>query len=374
LKSVHKIYTLKSGDTLVGVATKLDLNPQTIRNYHNIHCELNELIEKDFPYNLKTLLLSPYDKDENTEKDLRHKVRFGLNKKLLFKPSTKKINYGVMFTMAAGDEESSLKYEVSVRCVDKEPQEYHLLEIDRISKVYINDEEANAIADEMAEKISSILYPLVVVVNKEGKWEDIYNYWDIAERWKKKKQDILDEYEGESTHEYLATCEHSLESRGNLKNTLNGDLFLNAFFSGIYVNYTEQLAFENTIEFPVLTDNTKVAYTVTQKIEQYLDEYSLINIEQKGTISDERCKIDFESKNTTPFYSVLYENLEKATGNFRSMYFLKANNYNTIESLQVDCDINLDVPQKVSVVISELIVNKQLEKTAVSNNKKGWFF
>jgi hypothetical protein len=374
LKSIHKTYSIKSGDTLISVAKKLDIDPQTIRNYHNIHCELDELIERDLPYNLKTLLLSPYDKAKAIEKDLRHKVRFGVNKKLLFKPSTKKINYGVMFTMAAGDEESSLKYEVSVRCVDKEPQEYHLLEIDRISKVYINDEEANAIADEMAEKISSILYPLVVVVNKEGKWEDIYNYWDIAERWKKKKQDILDEYEGESTHEYLATCEHSLESRGNLKNTLNGDLFLNAFFSGIYVNYTEQLAFENTIEFPVLTDNTKVAYTVTQKIEQYLDEYSLINIEQKGTISDERCKIDFESKNTTPFYSVLYENLEKATGNFRSMYFLKANNYNTIESLQVDCDINLDVPQKVSVVISELIVNKQLEKTAVSNNKKGWFF
>jgi phage anti-repressor protein len=371
LKSVHKTYTIKSGDTLISVAKKLDIDPQTIRNYHNIHCELDELIERDLPYSLKTLLLSPYDEAKSIEKDLRHKVRFGVNKKFLFKPSTKKINYGVMYTMTTGDEVNTLKYEVSVKCVDKEPQEYHLLEIDRISKVYINDEEANAIADEIAEKVSSILYPLVVVVNKEGVWQDIYNYWDIAERWKKKKQDILEEYEGEQTQQYIATCDHSLENRANLKYTLNDDLFLNAFFSGIYVNYTEQLVFENTIEFPLLDETTKVEYAVEQKIEKYIDEYNHIIIEQNGLISDQRTKIDFENKNDFPLYGALYENLEKVTGNFRSIYFLKANNYNTIETAYIDCDIELDVPQKLSIVINEIeenLANKKIE------TKKGWFF
>ena len=351
----YKTYPIQTGDTLLKVSERLGVDPIDIRRFHNIYCDIPDLIEQDFPPGLKEFIIS-YDMDEAIhapgETPRPKEVVFGLGKKLVLTPVAQQIYYGVMFTITTGEETNTMTYKVSVRCIDQEPKEYHLFEINKLTPTFINDEEPNTIADELAEKVASVLYPLVVVTHKNGKWADIYNIDDIQQRWAVKKQELLEEYEGPWAEEYLSLVGQSLENRQRLNQSFEDNWFLNAFFSGIYVAYTEALAFERTVAFPLLTGTAAVEYTVKQKIEKHLDEGGFINMAQDGELSDPRAKADFENESRLPFYG-LDNTVPKATGSYRSKYLLNPKN-NTIDTLFLECDIALDIPKKVTIVISLL--------------------
>jgi hypothetical protein len=73
---------------------------------------------------------------------------------------------------------------------------------------------------------------------------------------------------------------------------------------------------------------------------------------QDGELSDPRAKADFENESRLPFYG-LDNTVPKATGSYRSKYLLNPKN-NTIDTLFLECDIALDIPKKVTIVISLL--------------------
>ncbi len=50
-------------------------------------------------------------------------------------------------------------------------------------------------AKEIAEKASSALYPLLVVVDEKGEWVYIYNFNQIEERWHEAKKQIRKHYQ-----------------------------------------------------------------------------------------------------------------------------------------------------------------------------------
>jgi hypothetical protein len=60
LKTKERIYIIKTGNTLYKVAQELAIPPMELCRYHNIYCEIPDLIEADFPSNLKVLLLPPH--------------------------------------------------------------------------------------------------------------------------------------------------------------------------------------------------------------------------------------------------------------------------------------------------------------------------
>ncbi|MCL9806795.1 LysM peptidoglycan-binding domain-containing protein [Flavobacterium amniphilum] len=373
MESKHKIYTIQKGDTLQSVAKQLNLTTEEIRAYHNIYCELPDLIGYDFSNNLKTLILSqtPIEDKENVSK--RSAPNFIQLKSIL-----KKINYGVMFTVTTGDEVTTMHYEVSVQCVDKQPSEHHLFEINRASKIFINHVEADTIINELAEKVSESLYPLVLVVNKNGRWEEVYNTAEIKKRWANHKQKILDEYQGREIENYLAVFEQSIDNKSSLNESLQKDWFLNAFFSGIYMKHNEELTSESTVDFPLLVNSNPLRYSINQTIDKYLDESNNICLSRDGILKDDRCKADFENELSFSNYdSQMGLELEKATGNFKANYFLNPNN-NTIKTMLMECDVKLDVPKKLEIVIAvindnEMQENRPIEMIAPAK-KKSWFF
>lgn len=70
----------------------------------------------------------------------------------------------------------------------------------------------------------------------------------------------------------------------------------------------------------MLTNTKPLKYKVTQVIDEYLDEYGQVIIDQEGQLEDERTKANF---NTGQLFSLSSEDnsIEKAKGSFRAKYF-----------------------------------------------------
>ncbi len=367
METKHKIYTIKNGDTLNSVSKYLGINPQEIRVYHNIHCKLDDLIEHDFPKKLTTLLLSPFVEKKEDIEDISKTVKFGADFKLRFKPTLTKTNYDVRYTIETGGQISTMNYEVSVQLKEQEQKAFHMFEIQRISNIYINNKEANSIKDKLVEKVSSLLYPLQIVVNDNGKWMDVYNFKEIKERWENKKQEIINEFGWELTEKYFALSEKSLQSRQNLRDFLQNDWFLATYFTEIHCKYTPELTFKNSAFFPLLANTKPLEYKVDQKINKLIDDNNLIYIEQKGILIDGRSKADFENNLSFPHYLLMNENVEKVKGDFRSKYYLSPN-HNLIESLFFECTIDLNIPKKVQVIICNIDNNIiKFDKTDINH-------
>lgn len=351
MKPKYKKYKIKKGDTLQSISKILEKSEHEVKSFHNVFCDNDSYIGNQFPSNLEELYIYP----EYNEKQLSliPKVTFEGAYKLGLKPSQIKSNYGVMYTITSGEETNTVKFETSVIFKERTVKNTYIYEIDRVSETYINDEEATSLADELAEKTSKVLYPLKIEVDNEGKWIEINNYNEIYNRWEKTKEKILSEYEGEWVEKYLKENQETIESEGRLQTALSKDWFLNSYFASIYVYYTHKYQFEVIKPFPILVNCNSVNYKVKQKINEYLDEHNLIKIEQNGNLEDERSKTDLQNEMNIPYYATLYPNQDIAEGTFRSLYFLNGKS-NLIESLFLECSINLDIEKKIQVVVSLL--------------------
>jgi hypothetical protein len=349
----HDRYSLEKGDTFESVAEKLGIEWQTLRAYHNIHCVSDaDVINANFPSHLKFLLLKPIKlraNEEAVEEPLK-KAKFNKGYRIPFNHVTIKNKYGVMYTIENGEQIDTIKYEASVNWITTDKNGYSLFEIDRLSKIYINEIEADSVADELAEKTSSVLYPLQVVVDQEGEWIDVHNYEEINERWEIKRNEILEDYPGEQTIKYLDLFENNLESSQTLSLVLANDWFIRSFFNGIHTEYTPKLAFKGYTYFPFITKSDDLIFDIEQKVDEYLDENDLINIDLKGALDDNRTETDIE--NELNLQSSTFTE-QKVSGNYRAKYFLDPNNY-SIQTLFIECSIIVDVPQKYTVIVSNL--------------------
>ncbi|MEO8239223.1 MAG: peptidoglycan-binding protein LysM [Flavobacterium sp.] len=366
----HHTYKIEKGDTLDSVALKLGKDRDELRRYHNMHCIPDaDVIPDDFPRHLEFLVLKPVKLQANGEPEELPKQPVIFSSKeyeLPFAPANLHNKYLGMYVIENGDEKHTIKEEIGVKWLATDKNGYSFFEIKKLSKVYINDYEADLIADQLAEKIGHVFYPLTVIVNKKGKWIDIHNYDQIQERWEKIKTEILQEYEGELIEECLAIYDLQIANKSAIINALSSDWFIRAFFNGINIEYKEDLVFENQVNFPISRKTSYVKFQVEQKIEPYLDAYNLITVTQKGILADTRTKEDFEGDADFPYDTLLNENPEKAEGTYRAVYYLNPANY-CVESLFLECTIALSVPQKVTVQISNLADTREIRPRSAVN-------
>ncbi len=257
MKPDERTYAIQNGDTLQKVAQQLGMTPQELRRFHNIYCEIPDLIEADFPQHLKIVLLSPDKNDTSTNNVTEKKpkkVSFIKGYCLPFLPANIKKNYDVVYVLEDGEEKDTLRFESSVKWLGADPKGFHFFEIDRLSKISINNAEPDTIMEELAVKTAEVLYPLQIIVDDTGKWIDIHNYKEIVDRWETTKSEVLDYYEGEVADIYVEHTENSLTTRKVLMASFRSDLFLRTLFNGIHVDYTAEHTFTNTNTFPLVKD------------------------------------------------------------------------------------------------------------------------
>lgn len=351
-------YKIEKDDTLESVAAKLDIEVYQLRSYHNAVCPLDDCIGSVFPSHLEFLILQ--SEEEKRKKELhREKIRFSTKDfKLPFLPARLNKKYLAMYTIENGSEKHSLKEEINVKWLATDSNNYSFIEIDR-KALYVNDNYSKSTADELAEKTAIIFYPLQIVVDSDGSWIDIYNCDAIRNRWYKTKEKILKEFTGEAVLERLKAFEDKLEHDDIITESFSNDWFLRIFFNGLNIEYKQALTFQNSIKFPFSQKFREVEFIVEQTILPAVDQYNLVNITQKGLLSDSRSKDDFENGLLSPYSISEDVKPEKTEGTFEAYYFLDPNT-NTIENLFLECEIKLNISHKVIIEISNLNEDKKL--------------
>lgn len=290
------------------------------------------------------------------EKSMERKVDFSYNYRLMKKINPATLFYGVMIAFLKGEKTNTLKYEISMKLFERD-NVCHLVEINRVSDIWINDRELDMMAYELAVLSSSVLYPLLIAVNTKGEISRIQNYPEIKKRWELKKQVVRENYTGNYLEKYLHLNDKAFQSQDTLLNCLKNDWFLSTFFNPLYCSYTPQLSFLNRVNFPFIFDGKPVAYEIEQKIQEQISPQGYLTIDMKGKIADERSKTDLQNGLNFPYYT----SGGKANGNYFARYHMDAG-YHTIDSYIAECSLNLNIKRKVSVVVSRL--RKENEHTS----------
>lgn len=345
-------YKIQQGDTLESVAKKLDIELYALRSYHNLRCgSVNDCIESTFPSHLKFLILQSQEEKEKIEAH-RESIHFSTqNFKLPFLPSHLNKKYLAMYNIENGSEKKSVKEEINVKWLATDKNGYSFIEIDR-KALFINDNYEKSVADELAEKTSKIFYPLQVVVDSDGKCIDLYNFDEVRERWNQVKKEVLKEFKGEIVEERLNVFELKLNDNDAISKSFMNDWFLRAFFNGVNIEYKENLKIKKIVRFPVSQKVGELNFQVEQTIMPTVDQYNLVNIIQKGILVDNRSKDDFENNLLFQYNISEVNESEKLEGTFEAYYFLDPNK-NTVESLFLECEVKLDIPQKITIAISD---------------------
>ncbi|WP_435524741.1 hypothetical protein [Chryseobacterium indoltheticum] len=121
----------------------------------------------------------------------------------------------MMITIENDSSKNELKYDASVRWIKYE-NGFHFFEIDRISNLFLNEEEVNEIADLLAFKTSKVLFPMQISVNQQGKFNNVENADVFKERWNGIKDEVYKEFEGEIVDEYCRKIEEVLAEPNSL--------------------------------------------------------------------------------------------------------------------------------------------------------------
>ena len=349
--STHKLHIVQKGETLQSIAEKYHISVEALRRYHNTYCELSDLIEEKLTHHKKIFI--PQVVPENTNENIATTT---VKKPILsYAPHHCRYQYGVTITIEEAGKKDELKYEVGVKWVQKY-EEYHIFEIDRNSKIYINEEETNLIADVLAYKTSKVLYPMHILVSDKAELVDIATYNKYRERWKTVKEEVLKEFTGEVVTSYLKKIEDVLKEPSLLMLYLSGDFFLRTLFLGYSENFTQNNIFEKDIHYPIVENAKEPNYKAQLKLAETLDEYNLLHIEIKGSLDDKRSKEDFIN-------GYLFPNEEegvigtKSEGQLYGSYFLNPNN-GMPEALQLEVSIGLATEKKVTVMIANTVDEK----------------
>ena len=271
----------------------------------------------------------------NKDKKAQQTVFIGEEFVLPFRPFELNNEYSVLCTIEKGEHVETLKQNYKVRRLrpDTDQNDYHFIQIDKISELLIDGKPADLAVHKVAEKTAQFLFPIRIVVDKYGKWVDLNSYDKLKERWEKQKDEIEDAYEGEVYDTIVDNIEKAIIDDDTLIESLSGNWFLRAFFNGIHIAYTEKLKIEKNIFFPAIAEMDDLEFLLSQKAEPYLNDLNLIEVTQEGELENEYLE-----------------------GFFNARYFLNPNHYN-IESLELECNL-IEIKEKISIKVDNLNESK----------------
>ena len=199
-------HIIQNGETLDSIAAIYELPVDDLKFFHNNHCEVKDQILIQIRHQKELFI------PRIAVEDKKRLVKFSHGNQIDFRPQNSSLSYGVIIKIENGEKQNELKYSTSVRWLKSE-NKLHYFEIDRISNLFINDEEVNEMADLLAYKTSKVLYPLTVSVDEQGKLNDIENVFEFKTRWNAVKDEVNKEYEGEVVDLYCQKIEAALNYR-----------------------------------------------------------------------------------------------------------------------------------------------------------------
>lgn len=347
-KKKFEKYKIKPNDTLSSISAYFEIEKDVLRNFHNIYASREETIILNLPETLDYIYVDPrYEEKVNAHKT---KVKLDSGQVLVFEPQKKLDTYTVEYIFTEEDkvsqEQTTLSFEITVAYI-KQTTAGFLFEFDKKPNYFVNNEEANSFSEELALRSIQCLYPLQIYVDPTGKWTTVANHDSILKRWVAHKKSITEYYQEEWCEEYIQEMENTIASPRLLYDALQQDLFLNTFFSGIYINYYNDLQAPKTDCIPFIPHCSPVLYSGQISLSKYLDEFEKGSVVFEATLTDSRSATDFENQCDFP----QYEDDEKTKGNVYFKYVLDKKNQ--IEGIYKKCILELSKKQRIEIIITK---------------------
>lgn len=191
---MSRIYKVKKGDTLQLIAEKLQISVNDLRHYHNMRCELWELLEQKLTSKTERIIVPSEEElaslqghQQAVQKELERPSRY-LDKKFYAK------DYKVKEVVITSDKEVKTDYSLSLQ-MEKAEKGWSMI----VNTTY---EEADTKFTELATACMQAMQPLKCHLSINGGITDIENHREIIERFRQKRTDIEGYFEGELTKSY----------------------------------------------------------------------------------------------------------------------------------------------------------------------------
>ena len=205
---MSRIYKVKKGDTLQLIAEKLQISVNDLRHYHNMRCELWELLEQKLTSKTERIIVPSEEElaslqghQQAVQKELERPSRY-LDKKFYAK------DYDVKEVVITSDNEVKTDYSLSLQM-----------------------EKAETKFTELATACMQAIQPLKYHLSINGGITDIENHREIIERFRQKRTDIESYFEGELAKSYT-------------------DAFYEKLIDKEYILERLQMSFLNQVLFP----------------------------------------------------------------------------------------------------------------------------
>ncbi|AXB58326.1 hypothetical protein [Flavobacterium fluviale] len=213
------------------------------------------------------------------------KVKFESNFSLDFGATDQKMAYGFIYEIL---EKNLLKiqlfYEVEIDI--KYLGGNYTLEINR-KQIYINNRVSYSKIEEIAIKISTALFPLLIKLKPNGEIDQILNQNEIVKRWTIERKTLLEYYQGEKAAKIISKIDVLFSDSKLLLQSLAQNWFFCLFFRPLYTSYSEKLKTQYIWKFPVFGTQF-IEFDVVQTVEENYSEDDKININAAGVAIDER--------------------------------------------------------------------------------------
>jgi hypothetical protein len=282
---VHNIkyntYTLQLNDTLESIATILGEDKGAIVRFHNIYAKPHEIIGQHFPEGLAQLYIQPHFNGDALSN--MPKVNFSYDAKIDIQPYNNHLQYNIKQLWYFDKTYFELRYNMQVAFIEK-TESYFIFELTKKPFEPFDEDETLQLEIQVMETI----YPLKVHVDNDGFYAGVANIEDILQRWQELKNLWLKTFERESIKTAIAFYNSIFVSKTHIEEKLKGDLFLNAYFGGLHVNYTKAHKVLSNLYFPTIPNINNALFEVHNYIEPYLSKENLVCIERIGVLADKR--------------------------------------------------------------------------------------
>lgn len=205
---------------------------------------------------------------------------------LPFHPLNLKRRYGLIFHIRQGGREQKLHHEVEVACTSRTPSGEFRFLVDK-KQVYINNMAPSSLLDVMADRCGKVLYPLMVLVNAEGRFKGIENGDVVRRRWQDARPELAQYYTGKIAEDILAGMDAAVASDRYLADVLSRDWLFALLFAPIYHPYERNEALVD-IQLPMIPYRQPLLYTLQLKAQPELTRGGLIQLEANGVCTDKR--------------------------------------------------------------------------------------
>jgi len=109
---------------------------------------------------------------------------------LPFYPLNLKRQYGLSFHIRQNGKEQKIYHELDVFCATSTQDGDFLFQLDK-KQVYINNKAPDSLLDAMADRCGKLLYPLTVLVSRQGSFKNIANGAAIRQRWQDARPELI---------------------------------------------------------------------------------------------------------------------------------------------------------------------------------------